>query len=79
VTTEDHALDAGAGVVDALDPQRELEPWSPPRDPGNLLPEALLGQLLTVGGGGQRENGIGVKVVDVRGRQQPVHRGVDAG
>ena len=79
MAAQDHPLEAGTGVVDALDPQRELEPWSPPRDPGNLLPEALLGQLLAVGGGGQRDDGIWVEVVDVRGPQQPVHRGVDAG
>jgi hypothetical protein len=79
VAAEDHALEAGAGLVESLDPQRELEPGSPPWHPGHLLPEALLGQLLAVGGGGQRDDGVGVEVIDVRNPEQPVHRGVDAG
>ena len=79
VAAQDHALEAGAGLVDALDQQRELEPWSPPRHPGDLLPEALLGQLFAVGGGGQRDDGVGVEMIDVRDPEQPVHRGVDAG
>jgi hypothetical protein len=79
VAAEDHPLEAWTGVVKALDAQRELEPGSPPWHPGHLLPEALLGELLAIGGGGQCDDGIRVEVVDVRNPEQPVHRRVDAG
>jgi hypothetical protein len=57
--------------------QPQLEARPPPRHPGHPVAEALAGQLLAVGRGGQRDAGVGVQVVDVCGADQPVHRGVD--
>ena len=52
-------------------------PGPPPRHPQHPVAEALLGQRLAVGGGGQRDPRVGVQVVDVRCVDQAVHRGVD--
>jgi hypothetical protein len=38
----------------------------------NLLPEALLGQLFAVGGGGQRDDRVGVEMIDVRGLERRI-------
>ncbi len=54
--------------------------WKPgpaPRDPRDPLAEAAAGQLLAVGGGGERDPGVGMEVVDMVGVDQRVHRGVD--
>ena len=59
------------------DVQAELEAGPPPRHPHHPVAEALLGQRLAVGRGGQRDARVGVQVVDVRGVDQAVHRGVD--
>ena len=63
--------------LDRGDVQAELEAGAPPRHPHHPVAEALLGQLLPVGRGGQRDPGVRVQVVHVRGVDQPVHRGVD--
>ncbi len=74
----EHAADRlRVGLGDRGDVEAELEPWPPPRHPHDAVAEALLGELLPVGGGGQRDPGVGMEVVDVRRREQPVHRGVD--
>ena len=45
------------------------KPGPPPRHPGHPVAEALPGQRLAVGGGGERDAGVGVQVVDVRRRR----------
>ena len=75
------AKDAAHGLrvvgLDRGDVEAELEAGSAPRHPHDLLAEDLLGQRLAVGGGGDRDAGVGVQVVDVRGVDEAVHRGVD--
>ena len=54
--------------------------WKPGRRHGTqttLLAEDLLGQRLAVGGGRDRDAGVGVQVVDVGGVDEAVHGGVD--
>ena len=54
--------------------------WKPGRRHGTHAtrsPKQRLGQRLAVGGGRQRDAGVGVQVVDVAGVDQAVHRGVD--
>ena len=54
--------------------------WKPGRRHGTqttLSPKISCGQRLPVGGGRDRDAGVGVQVVDVRGVDEPVHRGVD--
>ena len=54
--------------------------WKPGRRHGTQTtrsPKHSRGQRLAVGGGGERDAGVGVQVVDVRGVDQAVHRGVD--
>ena len=54
--------------------------WKPGRRHGTqttLSPKHLLVSCLAVGGGGDRDAGVGVEVVDVGGVDQAVHGGVD--
>ena len=54
--------------------------WKPGRRHGThttLSPKISLRQRLAVGGGGDRDAGVGVQVVDVRRVDQAVHGGVD--
>ena len=60
------------------DVQTELKPGATPRDPRDALSEALLGQSFAVGRGRERDAAVGVEVVDMRGLDEAVHRGVDA-
>ena len=56
--------------------------WKPGRRHGtqsHLVAEDLRGERLAVGGGGDRDAGVRVQVVHVRGVHQPVHGGVDRG
>jgi hypothetical protein len=55
----------------------ELEARTTPRHPDDLVAEDLGGQRLAVGGGRDRDAGVGVQVVDVRGVDEAVHGGVD--
>ena len=59
------------------DVETELEPRAPPGHPHDAVAEALLGQRLAVGGGGEGDAGVGVEVVDVVELDQAVHRRVD--
>src|SRR5262249_55971279 len=59
------------------DVEAELETGPPPRHPDHPVAEALLGQGLAVGRGGERDPGVRVQVVDVDRLDQAVHRGVD--
>ena len=52
---------------DGRDIEPELEPGPSPRHPGDAIAEAIAGQRLTVGGGRERDAGVGVEVVDVSG------------
>ena len=79
VAAEDHADRRRVGRVDGGDVQPELEAGAPPGHPDHPVPEDLLGQRLTVGGGGDGDPGVGMEVVDVRGVDQRVHGGVDRG
>ena len=54
--------------------------WKPGRRHGTQTtrsPKHSCGQRLAVGRGGERDAGVGVQVVDVRGVDEPVHGGVD--
>ncbi len=77
VAAEDHADRLRVRLLDRGDVEAELEAGAPPRDPGDPVAEALAGQRLTVRRGRERDAGVGVQVVDVRGLDQAVHRGVD--
>ena len=67
----------GLVVVDRGDVEAELEAGAAPRHPDDLVAEDVLGEPLAVGRGRDRDAAVGVQVVDVRGRDQAVHRGVD--
>jgi len=77
VAAEDDADGPRMITADRGDVQAELEPGPPPRHPQDAVPEAFPGQLLPVGGGGERDAGVGVQVIDVRRVHQAVHGGVD--
>ena len=77
VPAEYHADRRRAGPLELGDIEAELEPRPPPRQPADPVAETRAGERLAVGGGGERDAGIGVQVVDVRQVEQPVHRGVD--
>src|SRR5699024_12270287 len=57
----------------------ELQSGTAPRHPSNLVSEDLLGELLAVSGGGDRDADAAVQVVHLRGIHQSVHGGADAG
>ena len=63
---------------DGGDVQAQLEAGPAPRHPHHLLPENLAGQLLTVGGGGDRDPGIGMQMIHMRRIDQTMHRRVNA-
>lgn len=67
------------GLLHGGDVQTELETGPSPRHPYDGVTETLGGQLLPVGGAGERDAGVGVQMVHVRGFDQPVHRRVDRG
>ena len=77
VAAEDAADRLRVLLRDRGDVQAELEARPAPRHPDDAVAEALAGQLLAVGRRRQRDARVGVQVVDVRGPDQPVHRGVD--
>src|SRR5699024_6707177 len=79
VAAQDAADGAGGVAFDGGDVESELESGTAPRHPHHLVSEDLLGELLPVSGGGDRDAGVGVQVVHVRGIHQSVHGGVDAG
>ena len=77
VAAEDAADRLRVGLLDRGDVEAELEARTTPGHPDDLVAEDLLGQRLAVGGRRDRDAGVGVQVVDVRGVDQAVHRGVD--
>lgn len=77
VAAEDHADRLGIPLLDGRDVESQLEAGPAPADPGDLVAEALGGQLLTVGRARQRDPRVRVQMVDVRGLDERVHRGVD--
>src|SRR5690606_13826464 len=79
VAAEDAADRPGVGGLDGGDVEAELEAGPPPRHPHHPVAEDPPGQLGAVGGGGDRDAGVGVQVVHVGGVDQGVHGGVDGG
>ena len=81
VPAEDAADRLRVVGLDLGDVETELEAGAKPGDPDDLLSIRaavdLLGQRLAVGGGRDRDAGVGVQVVDVRGVHEAVHGGVD--
>ena len=77
MAAEHHAAQAGVGRLQGGHLEAELEPGPPPRHPRHLAPEAALGERGPVGGGGERDHGVGVEVVDVGLVDERVHGGVD--
>ncbi len=76
----EHGADRLRMVVrDRRDIEAELEARSSPRDPRDAIPEALPGQPLAVGGGGERDPGIRMEVVDMGGVDEAMHRRIDRG
>ncbi len=59
--------------------EAELEAGPAPVDPQHLVAEALPGQLRAVDGRRQRDDRVGVQVVDVLAADERVHGRVDAG
>lgn len=77
VPAEDDTDRLRVGGLDGGDVQPQLEPGPPPRHPGDGVAETLGGQLLPVGGTGQRDTGVRVQMIDMGGLDQSVHGGVD--
>ena len=77
VAAEDAADRLRVLLLDLGDVEAELEAGPAPRHPDDLVAEDGRGELLAVGGGRDRDAGVGVQVVDVRGVDEAVHRGVD--
>ena len=67
----------GFSRLDLGDVQAQLETGPAPRHPDHLVAEDLAGQLLTVGGGGDGDAGVGMQMINMGGVDQAVHRGVD--
>ena len=68
---------SGFAAPDLGHVETELEPRAPPADPGDPVAEAASGQRLAIGGGRERDAGVGMQVVDMVGLDEPVHGGVD--
>ncbi len=77
VAAEDAADRLRVGLLDGRDVEAELEAGPAPRHPHHLVAVHLPGERLAVRGGRDRDPGVGVQVVDVRGVDEAVHRGVD--
>ena len=77
VPAEDRADRLGLVPADRRDVEAELEPGPAPRHPGDPVAEAAPRERLAVGGGRERDAGVGVEVVDVGRVDEAVHRGVD--
>ena len=65
------------GLLHGGDLEAELEPRTPPRHPYDAVAEALLRQRLAVGRRRQRDPGVGMEMIDVRGVDESMHGGVD--
>ncbi len=79
MTPENDPAQVGLGGPQRFDLEGEFEARPSPRQPGDLVAEAPLGQLRTVLCCGEGDHRIGVEMVDVVGVEQRVHGGVDAG
>ena len=66
-------------AAEFLQPQAELEARPLPRQPADLAAEDLCRQLLAVLGGGDRDDRVGMHVVDMLPRHEGVQRRVDRG
>ena len=67
----------GVLPLDFLHGQSQLEARAHPRHVRHLSPEDFLGEGLAAGTRGDRDDRVGVHVVDVLARQEAVERGVD--
>jgi len=77
MSAEDRADRLGVLLLDRGDVEAELEARTAPRHPDDLVAEDPLGELRAVGGGRNRDAGVGVQVVHVCGVDEGVHGGVD--
>jgi hypothetical protein len=77
VPAEDAADGIRVGTRDGGDVQAELEAGATPRNPGDFVAENGRRELFPVCGGRYGDARVGVKVIDVRGVDEAVHRGVD--
>jgi hypothetical protein len=71
VAAEDGSDRLRVALLHVGDVQTQLKARAPPRNPHHAVAEDLLGQCLAVGGGGNRDAGVGVQMVDVVGVDQP--------
>src|ERR1700751_1425431 len=79
VGLQNDALGIRAFLGPALHPHPELEARASPRQPADLLPVDLRGDLFGFGRGRDRDHRIRVHVVDITGGQETVERRVDRG
>ena len=77
MATEDDADGIRPVALDRRDVETELEARSSPGDPCDPVAEAVAGQALAVGRGGQRDARVRMQVVDVAGVDEPMHGGID--
>ena len=79
VSAEDAADRLRIRGLDGSNVEPELESGAAPRHPHDPLTEGSGRQGLTVGGGGERNAGVRMQVVDMGGIHQGVHGRVDGG
>ncbi|MNS67178.1 hypothetical protein D3C72_1004230 [compost metagenome] len=73
------ALGLGIGFYESLQVEAELKARTAPGKPANVIAEDLLRQLFRVFGGGNRDDRIGMHVVDMIIRYETVQRRIDGG
>ena len=74
---EQHGTSRRGGFQQQSDAPRHVESWTLVVEPDDLVPERLLGELAAVGVRRQRDHGVGVRVVDVGGRDEGVEERLD--
>ena len=55
----------------------QLEPWTAPIDPQNLIAETFTGEFFTIYGCGKSNNRIGMQVINMIKGDKSVHRCID--
>ena len=79
VAAEDDADRLRVRLLHGRDLEAELESRASPRHPHDAIAEALLGQRLAVRRRRQRDARVRMEMIDMRGIDETVHRGVDRG
>ncbi|MNY03986.1 hypothetical protein D3C86_1366350 [compost metagenome] len=79
VAFQHDALGLGIGFYESLQVEAELKARTAPGKPANVIAEDLLRQLFRVFGGGNRDDRIGMHVVDMIIRYETVQRRIDGG